>query len=216
MAIAFSGNRGSTAGIYLRLRFSGVLIAVAGGELADGFGSFPSEQRVGVRVVHLAGYDQISVVFAATLGGMQGIWVRDVVVAGATPPRVLAPQRLVKVGDTLAGSTVTAFTLYRPFHEGEKIAFSARLADGGTAIVTATSLSMVLRDEQDTANFPPLLEPSILRVSLQAPLSSIPGDPDSAKEAADQPPGASRPNAPAMGEGGPRSIPRATITPSRT
>ena len=138
-AIAFSGNRGFGPGIYVALRFAGStpsIVPVAGGELADGFTIFPSEQRVGVSATHSTGSDIVTVVFEATLNGVDGIYTRQLLFLNGIAQPLTTALLIVKSGDSLGGSTITGYTLYKPINTQGQIVFSVQLADGSTAIVS--------------------------------------------------------------------------------
>jgi lysozyme len=138
-AIAFTGNRGNGPGVYAAVRLPSdapQMITVAGAELADGFTNFISEQRVGVVASHWADFDIFNFVFEGVLNGVDGVYTRQLVLTNGSPSYLGPPLALVHNGDTLAGSTVTGFTLYKPINFQGQIAFSVQLANGVTAIVS--------------------------------------------------------------------------------
>lgn len=169
-AIAFSGNRGAGAGIYLYIRpGSGTpyLSPIAGGELADGFSNFVSESRVGVAVSHFTDADFVSVVFQARLGGIDGVFARTATLGSDGVVARSEPLRLAKVGDALLGSTITGFGLHRPINESGAIAFTARLADLRTVILSSGLLHGRVRNVENTADVLPEIEPSNLRIPVK-------------------------------------------------
>lgn len=136
--IAFSGNRGSGLGIYVALRsptFTPAVVPIAGGELADGFTNFVSEQRVGVRAVHTVSSNLVTVVFQASFNGQDGIYTRNLTATNGVLQPLAAAKPVIRMGDAFDGATVTGYTLYRPINDSGQLAFTIQLSDGATVIV---------------------------------------------------------------------------------
>lgn len=135
--VAWSGNRGGGPGVYVAAKFAGktLILAVAGGELKDGFGSFQSEQRVGVQVSTNGQSRLITIVFQGALKGADGVYKAEVLLRPDGSVGRSPVEAIVKKGDIIESSMISGYTLYRPLSDSMKIAFVVSLPDGQSAIV---------------------------------------------------------------------------------
>ena len=142
--IAFSGNQNGTgAGIYALVTPTGLpatLVKTAGADLGDGFTSFTSEQRVGIRAAHSpsesgGAVDVFTVVFQASLNGIPGVYTKDIVFTDGQQDPLEGATTLVQNGSMVGAATVTGFTLYHPINDAGSIACTLNLSDGSVAVV---------------------------------------------------------------------------------
>jgi hypothetical protein len=138
--IAFTGNRGPGQTVFVNTRINGypsAIVPVAGSELADGFSGFGSEQRVGVSSFQTGTTNVFTVVFPGALNGADGIYTRDLVLTNGVQQQLNPPNPVIRMGDSITGRQVTAYTLYKPINDNGQIAFSANLSDGSVVILLA-------------------------------------------------------------------------------
>lgn len=139
---AFIGDAGDGPGVFVaEIRPGGGIFLVAGGALDDGFQGFTDRDRVAVTSTN---GDRVRVVFAAMRDGVAGVFaqtgrfVGDDLVVAAEPVRALA------VGDAVAGSTVSSFSLCDPLNANGRLAVWTTMSDGAVAVLRLTPQSRIV------------------------------------------------------------------------
>jgi hypothetical protein len=143
-AVAFVGDQGSGPGIYVSIR-DGASRSIFPMALSPEVSAVDGEQRAGVIASGtLDPGDElaVSVVFAGTRGGLQGVYLVPAVFAkenGVIQQYLGNIVRISAIGEVVGGRTITSFDLYDPINDNQSVAFWAGFSDGTSGVVLADS-----------------------------------------------------------------------------
>lgn len=153
--VVFAGNRGAGDGVYVGYRTDGgqPVVAPVAGDGADAFTAIDRDQRVCVREIQSERVQQptdpnasvprrslLSVCFVGTKGGVQGVWVVDVL-ASRTDANLFVrkgePHLVAAVGGIVGGKTISSLTLSDSLNPCSSVACRASFSDGTAGVLRA-------------------------------------------------------------------------------